>query len=275
MPSRATATILATALASTPSDESHMAPMQCYTNQPLRKLAGLLSPSTIKWTEMEKADDLLPDVESALDKRLGGERDYHNLVLQLGSNDVDKLDACVRVAARKFPNLRGINLNCGCPAIDAGGASTYGASLMKDPSLTARLVESISSHRPVYSLWRKAQEATGRVGFPEGAYNQSGNLGFVNLFCLIDLYYRLTATSANADYSHGKLLMLVYDTRYSGRRVQLARQRRAPHVFPKYLCSFSPQKRSLRHLPSLPPSPPWTPLLYALHRRKQFILSFL
>ena len=63
----------------------------------------------------------------------------------MGSNSVDKLDRCVRVAAQKFPNLREINLNCGCPTIDAGGSSTYGASLMKDPSLTARLVESMAA----------------------------------------------------------------------------------------------------------------------------------
>jgi tRNA-dihydrouridine synthase len=119
--------------------------MQCYTNQPLRKLAGLLSPSTMRWTEMEKVDDLFPNIEMALDKRLGREKDDDNLILQLGSNNVHKVGACARVATRKFPNLRGINLNCGCPAIDVGGAPTYGATLMKDPSLTARLVESMSN----------------------------------------------------------------------------------------------------------------------------------
>ena len=148
---RATTTTMAAALASTttttpPSNnEFHLAPMQCYTNQPLRKLAGLLSPSTMRWTEMEKVDDLFPNIEMALDKRLGREKDDDNLILQLGSNNVHKVGACARVATRKFPNLRGINLNCGCPAIDVGGAPTYGATLMKDPSLTARLVESMSN----------------------------------------------------------------------------------------------------------------------------------
>lgn len=94
---------------------------------------------------MEKVDDLLPNSEEALRKRLGGEEDDANVILQLGSNKVDKLDDCVRVATRNFPNLREINLNCGCPAIDTGGASSYGASLMKDPSLTAQLVNSMSS----------------------------------------------------------------------------------------------------------------------------------
>lgn len=133
---------MATALVST---EFHIAPMQCYTNQPLRKLTGFLSPSSTKWTEMEKVDDLLPDIEEALEKRLGREKSSDNLVLQLGSNDVNKIDSCVRVATRNHPNLREINLNCGCPSIDAGGASTYGASLMKNPSLTSKLVNSMAT----------------------------------------------------------------------------------------------------------------------------------
>ena len=128
-----------------PRCDFHIAPMQCYTNQPMRKLSGLLSPSSIKWTEMEKVDDLLPNIEKALHKRLDGEQDDKNLVLQLGSNDPDKLESCVRAADMSFSNLREINLNCGCPAVDTGGASTYGASLMKDSMLTTKLVESMSS----------------------------------------------------------------------------------------------------------------------------------
>ena len=127
------------------SHEFHIAPMQCYTNQPFRKLAGYLSPTSIKYTEMEKVDDLLPNIEASLHKRLDGEQDDSNLVLQLGSNDVDKLKKCVRIASSNYPNLREINLNCGCPAINTGGASTYGASLMKDSSLTSQLVESMCS----------------------------------------------------------------------------------------------------------------------------------
>ena len=127
------------------SHEFHVAPMQCYTNQPYRKLVGYLSPTSIKYTEMEKVDDLLPNIEASLHKRLDGEQDDSNLVLQLGSNDVEKLHKCVRIASSNYPNLREVNLNCGCPAINTGGASTYGASLMKDSSLTSQLVESMCS----------------------------------------------------------------------------------------------------------------------------------
>jgi tRNA-dihydrouridine synthase A len=132
-----------------PNTEFHIAPMQCYTNRQLRTLFHRLSPSAIKWTEMEKVDDLLPDIQQALKQRLGDPNKHKhimepNLVLQLGSNDPQKVKQCVRTAMQHY-NLREINLNCGCPAIESGGAATYGASLMKDPSLTAQLVTSCRS----------------------------------------------------------------------------------------------------------------------------------
>mmetsp|Transcript_9278 Transcript_9278/g.27644 ORF Transcript_9278/g.27644 Transcript_9278/m.27644 type:complete len:472 (+) Transcript_9278:133-1548(+) len=129
----------------------HIAPMQCYTNAQTRQLFDLLSPSSIKWTEMEKLDDIFPRTESveflsdALEKRFGSPadpRDKDNLVLQLGTNDPDRLQTCVEHTTKLYDNLREINLNCGCPAIESGGASTYGASLMKDARLTGQLVAS-------------------------------------------------------------------------------------------------------------------------------------
>jgi tRNA dihydrouridine synthase A len=129
--------------------EFHIAPMQCYTNQPFRILMNSLSPSSIKWTEMEKVEDLLPNVEQALEKRLGSsgeDEPFDRLVLQLGSNDPTKVKECVDIALRNYPNLKEINLNCGCPSIASGGAPTFGASLMKDPQLVAQMVDAIASN---------------------------------------------------------------------------------------------------------------------------------
>ena len=82
--------------------EFHIAPMQCYTNLPLRRFLNLLSPSSILWTEMEKVNDILESstdthantqnqndsLVHAWSKRLGSPLDNHsNLVLQLGCND--------------------------------------------------------------------------------------------------------------------------------------------------------------------------------------------
>jgi tRNA dihydrouridine synthase A len=124
-------------------NEFHIAPMQGYTNHSLRTLFHFLSPSSIKWTEMEKVNDLYPNFRTALEKRLASSAEK-NLVLQLGSNDCSKLESCVDTALKHYPDLKEINLNCGCPAIDSGGAPDYGASLMKDPSLTAELVKTVS-----------------------------------------------------------------------------------------------------------------------------------
>ena len=99
---------------------------------------------------MEKLDHLFPKsksvdyLQTSLEKRLGPPQSYDeaNLVLQLGSNDPDRLKVCVEHAVQSY-SFREINLNCGCPAIESGGASTYGASLMKQPQLTGLLVDSV------------------------------------------------------------------------------------------------------------------------------------
>jgi tRNA dihydrouridine synthase A len=104
----------------------------------------------MKWTEMEKLDDIFPKsksvdyLQTCLEKRLGPPQSYEetNLVLQLGSNDPNRLKICVEHAVQSY-SFREINLNCGCPAIESGGASTYGASLMKQPELTGSLVDAV------------------------------------------------------------------------------------------------------------------------------------
>ena len=58
------------------------------------------------------------------------------------------------------------------------------------------------------------------------------------------------------------------------RRVQPVWQLWDPHVLLLYFLFFLLNKRSLRHLPSFPPSSPRTLPLNASHRRKQSILSF-
>ena len=90
-------------------------------------------------------------VAASLRKRLEGgpEDDGSNLVLQLGSNNAKDLGQCAGLAEELYPNLHEINLNCGCPSVSSGGAAGYGASLMKDPDLTAGLVASMCSSTKV------------------------------------------------------------------------------------------------------------------------------
>ena len=133
--------------------EWHVAPMQGYTNAPLRYLFRLLSSDAVLWTEMEKLRDLKEADSKALEKRFGapcenGDESQHlqqPLTLQLGGNNPKDLEDCVASLSKKGYNFREINLNCGCPSIEAGGAADFGASLMKKPDLTQQLIEAIGN----------------------------------------------------------------------------------------------------------------------------------
>lgn len=124
-----------------PRHEFHVAPMQCYTNAPLRALFQTLSDNAVLWTEMEKTSDLL---NGSFEKRFG-EPGHKNIVLQLGGNDVAEIAKCLVQLKKEGYTFDEVNLNCGCPSVESGGAGTYGASLMKKPELTRDLLQSIAS----------------------------------------------------------------------------------------------------------------------------------
>jgi tRNA dihydrouridine synthase A len=120
----------------------HVAPMQCYTNAPLRYLYRALSADAVLWTEMEKIEDLMAADASALQRRFGAPG-YKDSVLQVGGNDVPQMRACIQRLSNHGYQFDEVNLNCGCPSIESGGAASYGASLMKQPQLTHELLEAI------------------------------------------------------------------------------------------------------------------------------------
>jgi len=65
-------------------------------------------------------------------------------VLQLGGNDPQAIEACVSALINDFGyDFPEINLNCGCPSIEAGGAADFGASLMKQPDVTHDAIHAI------------------------------------------------------------------------------------------------------------------------------------
>ena len=143
--------------------------MQGYTSYPLRKLFHFLSrnleeddderSTIVLWTEMEKCEDLLDNNQNGWEKRFGSPNgdngnSCNSCILQLGGSDPDLVKQCIYQAAEYgyTPNdFCGINLNCGCPSIEAGGAATYGASLMRKPELTGKLVESVNE--AVQRVW--------------------------------------------------------------------------------------------------------------------------
>lgn len=85
---------------------------------------------------MEKVDHLLT---GSLEKRFGPPGHKKGVVLQLGGSE------CLERVANEGYTFHEVNLNCGCPSIETGGAMTYGASLMKQPELTQELLQSIVS----------------------------------------------------------------------------------------------------------------------------------
>lgn len=132
--------------------EFHVAPMQGYTNFALRQLLQELSrasPSIVLWTEMEKIPDLLEADAAALQRRFGvPDGGTKPVVLQVGGNDPVTMGHCMRHLTAHGYSFAQVNLNCGCPSIAAGGAATFGASLMKQPELTRDLISVLRDHCP-------------------------------------------------------------------------------------------------------------------------------
>lgn len=149
----------------------HVAPMQGFTNTHLRFLLRRLSGSVVLWTEMEKPEDLLAS-DSALTRRLAGSEDQGPVVLQLGGSDPRQL-ALATAAAMRF-RFDEVNLNCGCPTVQAGVAS-YGAALMQQPLLARECVRAIhaaAGGRPVSVKCRiNAHDDVARDGrMPEDSF---------------------------------------------------------------------------------------------------------
>ena len=114
-----------------PHQKFHVAPMQAYTNRHLRKLCRLLSKEAVLWTEMEKTEDIL-ESDAAAERRLRHDAS-ERCVLQLGGNEITRLKSACRVANKYGFNE--VNLNCGCPSVETGGAN-FGATMMLDPAST-------------------------------------------------------------------------------------------------------------------------------------------
>ena len=143
--------------------------MQGYSSYPLRKMFHFLSrdpeeddderSTSVLWTEMEKCEDMLGTNQNGWEKRFGSPnggkgKSPDSCMLQLGGSDPGLVKQCIYRAAEYgyTPNdFCGINLNCGCPSIEAGGAATYGASLMRKPELTGKLVASVNE--AVQMVW--------------------------------------------------------------------------------------------------------------------------
>ena len=111
-----------------------IAPMMDWTDRPCRTFLRLLTRHGVLYTEMLHARAV---VHGNRQKLLRFPDIQHPLVLQLGGSDPEILAEAARIG--EGFGYDEINLNVGCPS-DRVQAGQFGASLMKDPHLTADLV---------------------------------------------------------------------------------------------------------------------------------------
>lgn len=115
-----------------------VAPMMAHTNRHFRYFWRCLSKSSILYTEMVMADEIVRHRgnEFEMDRLLGHDSVIESpVILQLGGNDPSTLREAVRIA-RGF-GYKYFNLNCGCPSTIVASESVMGASMMLNPELTA------------------------------------------------------------------------------------------------------------------------------------------
>ena len=114
-----------------------VAPMMDWTTTECRQFHRALSRRTLLYTEMVTARALMHGDAARLLRHDTGE---HPVALQLGGSEPRELAEAARMGVGA--GYDEINLNCGCPS-DRVQSGTFGAVLMKDPALVARLVEAM------------------------------------------------------------------------------------------------------------------------------------
>ena len=158
-----------------------LAPMMEYTDRHFRHLVRLISSRTLLYTEMVPANALARERQDLILRGDGGDSGGHDermmgtveidvdadsqhylrrflaqgrshplegaSVLQLGGSDPEQLYQAAQCVT-EFTQAGGcdytaINLNCGCPSPKVAGKGCFGAALMEDPALVARLTQAM------------------------------------------------------------------------------------------------------------------------------------
>jgi tRNA-dihydrouridine synthase A len=117
-----------------------VAPMMDWTDRHCRAFHRVLSRRARLYSEMVTADAV---IHGARERLIGFAEAEHPLALQLGGSEPAKIAAAARIGA-DF-GYDEVNLNIGCPS-DRVQSGRFGACLMREPDLVAR-------------LWRAAREA--------------------------------------------------------------------------------------------------------------------
>ena len=112
-----------------------VAPMMNWTNRHCRVFHRLLSGNTLLYSEMITAAAVIYGDRQRL---LSFNKIEHPVALQLGGSDPNQLSEATKIAT-DF-GYDEINLNVGCPS-DRVLCGSYGASLMANPKLVAKIVD--------------------------------------------------------------------------------------------------------------------------------------
>ncbi len=119
-----------------------IAPMMDWTDRHCRAFHRALSLRALLYTEMLTADAI---IHGDRDRLLGFSDIEHPVALQLGGSDPAKIAEAARIGAAY--GYDEINLNIGCPS-DRVQAGRFGACLMREPDLVARLWAAAQSGAP-------------------------------------------------------------------------------------------------------------------------------
>lgn len=146
--------------------------MMDWTDRHCRAFHRVLTRQALLYTEMLTADAI---IHGDRERLLGFSDVEHPVALQLGGSDPDKIAEAARIGA-SF-GYDEINLNIGCPS-DRVQAGRFGACLMREPELVARLWTAAQNAAPKIDVTIKS-----RIGVDDQDPRTS-------LFTLVDLAAR-------------------------------------------------------------------------------------
>lgn len=116
--------------------------MMDWTDRHCRAFHRVLTKRALLYTEMITADAI---IHGDRERLLGFSDVEHPVALQLGGSDPAKMAEAARIAAAF--GYDEINLNIGCPS-DRVQSGRFGACLMREPDLVARLWSAVSEAAP-------------------------------------------------------------------------------------------------------------------------------
>jgi len=119
-----------------------LAPMVGRTDKYFRRLARIISPNIILFTEMITVDSLI----RGRSKKYLIKDEEHPLIIQLAGDDKNKFIQCTKIISEQ--GYDEINLNIGCPSskVIKGG---FGACQIEEPIKVAEYIDGIKTHTKI------------------------------------------------------------------------------------------------------------------------------